>query len=648
VFESSVEAKWALKRSLRELSEEELSRLEDLVDRVLGRVKCKLDVLKWITGWLSRALVSPVSTIRLLKRLTWESSSGVSTEDILGLVTCEYRSAGVDVEVYRGDLEEALGVSVSDFEGYTSRCLSLEWSWERLREVLVAEISEVGFDNLLEELGRVIGVTGEPVYLAIELGSRLESVRGLLEAREAGRLSERLTKTASLVVDSILNYFRFVKNFSIGDTDLGLHCWDGKSYRECVGLIGKLIEKHHNLLKLGDYGVKLTSLEREVIRILEHRTREQLKYESSSVAFENCVFDWDTLTCKPHDPSRVVFHYIPHSVDVELLSTLLGVDSILEGVVEKYAPRTLGAFREWVGDKWILLFEILGFVLYPRPYKKAVLLVDAEGREGDTGKSTYIRYLQLVLGRENYSTIPLHALVDLEKRFTASQIYRKLANFYADLPERALSEVGQFKVITGEDAVTIERKYKEPFTWLPYTKHVFSANIPPRVVNPDTAFWKRWLLVEFIGGFKEPIREFEKTLVVEIPRAVAIGIAAFYRVLNRRSFSFENTAEDARHKWMSRSDTVYAFMEWLKSSGAIVEYPGGSIPVEDLYPHYTRYCDYIDMDPEEQRRFTERLKKLGYVVVRPKNIAKLKGYILVEEKLREAFQKLTPVEEGGD
>jgi Cdc6-like AAA superfamily ATPase len=99
---------------------------------------------------------------------------------------------------------------------------------------------------------------------------------------------------------------------------------------------------------------------------------------------------------------------------------------------------------------------------------------------------------------------------------------------------------------------------------------------------------------------------------------------------------------------MSRSDTVYAFMEWLKSSRALVEYPGGSVPVEDLYPHYTRYCDYIDADPEEQRKFTERLKKLGYIIVRPKNIAKLKGYVLVEEKLREAFQKLTPVEEGGD
>jgi len=109
------------------------------------------------------------------------------------------------------------------------------------------------------------------------------------------------------------------------------------------------------------------------------------------------------LACRPHSPSRLVFHYIPHKADVELLDTLLKAGSIPEDVVERHAPRTLKAFREWVGNKWILLFELLGLVLYPKPCKKLVLLVDAEGREGDTGKSTYIKYLQLVLGGLRFS-----------------------------------------------------------------------------------------------------------------------------------------------------------------------------------------------------------------------------------------------------
>jgi putative DNA primase/helicase len=251
-----------------------------------------------------------------------------------------------------------------------------------------------------------------------------------------------------------------------------------------------------------------------------------------------------------------------------------------------------------------------------------------------------------VLGRENYSAVPLHALVDLEKRFVASQIYRKLANFYADLPGKALSEIGQFKVLTGEDSVTIDRKLKEPFTWLPYTKHIFSANKPPRVANPDRAFWKRWLVIEFVGGFKEPIKEFEKTLIGEIPQAVAIGVVAFYNVLKRGSFSFENTPEDARHKWMSRSDAVYAFMEWLKSNGVLVENPTGRVRVDDLYEYYVKYCDYVDTEPVEQRLFTKRLKELGYTIKKPQHYSTLYGYSLNGERLRELLKKL--YSEGGE
>jgi putative DNA primase/helicase len=245
-----------------------------------------------------------------------------------------------------------------------------------------------------------------------------------------------------------------------------------------------------------------------------------------------------------------------------------------------------------------------------------------------------------VLGRENYASVSLHDLVDPKQRFVAASIYKKLGNFYADLSEKAISEIGQFKVLVGEDTVTFDKKFKEPFTWLPYTKHIFSANKPPPVVKADMAFWKRWLVVEFIGNFKKPIKDFEKTLVEEIPQAVAIGIAAFYNVLKRGSFSFENTPEDARHKWMSKSDTVYAFMEWLKSGGALIETPTGRVRVDELYEYYVKYCDYIDVEPVEQRRFTMRLKQLGYTIKKPQNYSTLYGYSLNGERLRKLLEKL--------
>jgi phage/plasmid-associated DNA primase len=111
-------------------------------------------------------------------------------------------------------------------------------------------------------------------------------------------------------------------------------------------------------------------------------------------------------------------------------------------------------------------------------------------------------------------------------------------------------------------------------------------------------------------------------------------------------FSYENTPEDARRKWMSRSDTVYAFMEWLKSSGVLVENSAGRVKVGDLYEYYVKYCDCIDVGPLEQGHFTVRLKELGYTVKKPKHYSTLYKYSVNWEKLRELLEKLLSEEEG--
>jgi P4 family phage/plasmid primase-like protien len=484
---------------------------------------------------------------------------------------------------------------------------------------------------LSEALREVCGeeVEKSPFSLASALGISKEAVEKLLGLKSYSRLSERLAVAAEVLASAVIEHFEHVKNFTTGDNvDLGLYSWDGRRWRPLGGLVGSWIKEVYDRLSLKDLGIRYRQLKEEVLEQLRDMVREPLRYELSVVAFENCAFNFDTWQVEEHSPERVAFHYVPHKVDVDLLKKLLEDGPIEEEKVAEWAPKTLMAFREWVGDKWLLLFELMGFLLYPKPYKKAVLLVDAEGKAGDTGKSTYIRYLEELLGRENYCSIPLQALTDPEYRFTTSQLYGKLANFYADLPEVGLKNVGQLKVLTGEDTITIERKHKDPFTWLPYTKHVFSANEPPPVKKADKAFWKRWLVVEFSGNFKERIRGFEKTLLDELPKAIPIAIAAFKGVLERGSFSFEDTAEDAKNKWMARSDVVFAFMEWLKAGGALVEDRSAKVEVSELYRYFTRYCELMDKEAADPRIFTLRLKALGYTIKRPKNVSTLYGYRL--------------------
>jgi phage/plasmid-associated DNA primase len=624
----------------RALSEDELKRIRDLLLEyyVPGhRDKIVFSLL----GLLLKSGVSYESAKRLVELIATEAGDEEARQRLY-LVDYHYgkRANILGVEKLRGvaglkeELEAVLG----------ERGLG--------EDEIAKKVSET-ISELYDMLGVSRAPRGEPGRLADLEGDEFKNdVMRILT--EAGTLTKRITMMASRLKKAVLEHFKYVKNLHVDGVDLGLYCWDGKRYTLCEANIESWIEDMYNKLGLEEHGLRFTVLKKEIMEMLSDATRQPLKYEEAVIAFENCAFNWDTLTCEPHNPERLITHYIPHQIDIELLMELLAVDSISEDAVLKIAPKTLKAFKEWAGDKWLLLFEILGFTLYPRPYKKAVLLTDAKDMlgKGNTGKSTYIRYLQGILGRENYSVVAAQEFTRKNQdKGKVSMIYRKLANFYPDLPEEALENIGEFKVVTGEDAIPIRMLYKQAFLWeKPYVKHIYSANKPPVVRNADDAFWDRWLVLEFIGNFKEKVKNFEKTLHDEIPKAIAIGIAACHKVLKRGAFSLENTPEDAKIEWLSRSDSIFSFILWVKSAGALVEDPTGKTLIEKLYPYYARYCGVRGLNAVRQEDFTRWLKSHGFEVKSPQHKSTIYGYKLnaeiLEQLLREEEGEETPEPEN--
>ncbi|NAZ13509.1 MAG: hypothetical protein GU359_05085 [Desulfurococcales archaeon] len=505
---------------------------------------------------------------------------------------------------------------------------------EKMIEILEEEYTKAGID--LKPFRRDLDLLR--MFIKSDVYKNL--IKRLLKVWEIKRLYEKTTIVSSVFADIVIQYFQYIKNLMFNNKDLGLHCWDDKRYVECDEDVKSLIESLYRLFFIEKIGIRYSILVREIMTILEDRLREPMSEDPLSIAFDNCVFSWETLSCEPHNPNKIIFHYIPHKINKDLLNKLLKTENITEDLVNKYAPKTLKAFKEWVGDKWIILFEVIGFTLYLRPYKKMIILVDREGRFGNTGKSSFLNYLEMILGEENYSSIPLQAFEDpTANRFQVSAIYRKLANIYADLPEKALSELGGIKAATGEDTIPIEKKYKDSFKWKPYTKHIYSANELPRLVKIDMAYLDRVLIIEFLGLFEKRIHNYINTLRDEIPNAVAVGIAAFHKVLKRGSFSYENTSEDARHIWLSKTDSVYAFMRWLETGGALIKDPSGRIKIDKLYEYYSRYCDIFDRDPVAQNVFTMRLKQYRYEIKRPHNVSTLYGFRLDEKRLEEMLRE---------
>ncbi len=52
-------------------------------------------------------------------------------------------------------------------------------------------------------------------------------------------------------------------------------------------------------------------------------------------------------------------------------------------------------------------------------------------------------------------------------------------------------------MLTGEDEICADRKFRDPICSKNYTKLIFSADELPEVINQTYAFWRRWIVVEF-------------------------------------------------------------------------------------------------------------------------------------------------------
>jgi len=489
------------------------------------------------------------------------------------------------------------------------------------------------FSALRDRVDRIAEALAIPLRVIVI--QNLQESKPRLEI-EITHITER-EKLAGEIAKQILKEFKIKTFYVTGSKEhvVDMYCFNGIIYEPCEARVRKRIQELANQSE--DLYHKTTSwVVNEALRKVRDSTLESLHYEPLTIAFKNVLFDWEkflqgmSIKASTIEPSEniIVFHYIPHRLAYEKLDSIQGLDkynqvptTTLEEIAEKLCPKSLKAFRDWVNDKWVLLFEIIGYTLYPRyDLHKAIMLVG----DGSNGKSTFLRLVKTILGPRNVSSIALQDLVDPEKRFTIAELYHKLANIYADLPSTALRETGKFKILTGEDAITVDRKFKDPITFVNYAKLIFSANELPEVHDTTHAFWRRWIVVEFPNRFEKDPTFFDRTFTEdEIEGIILVSLLAFRNAWLRRKFSFEESEQDYRELWLRKTNSIYAFISDLLS-GKLEETlgvkgyrdPNSKEDRDYVYNLYTAYCDLEEREALSKRDFTIEMEKLGFKLVR--------------------------------
>lgn len=274
-------------------------------------------------------------------------------------------------------------------------------------------------------------------------------------------------------------------------------------------------------------------------------------------------------------------------------------------------PRFMEFLQNTVHDEEIpLIQEIFGYLLIPvNKAQKSFVFVGAP----NAGKSTLLSVAQeILLGSENVSNIPWQSLGD---RFNKAELFGKLANIFADLPSRSIDDNGMFKALTGEDFITAERKNKDPFTFRPYARFLFSCNeIPRNYGDRSEGFYRRLIIIRFGHPVPKDKRDpnLRERFMAERNGILMWAMDGLKRLIaSGYVFTETEATQEELRRYKVESNSALLFVDECCVLDAEAEYPR-----EELFQYYRDYCNKNGLKAMSQASFNKDVESASPTITR--------------------------------
>lgn len=224
---------------------------------------------------------------------------------------------------------------------------------------------------------------------------------------------------------------------------------------------------------------------------------------------------------------------LPERPTAPLLNVKNGMLDILSGQLYPHDPKYLSTYQidvDWdpsatcpTYDAWLLdrvgphqvgvVNEVVSQFLDPQRTPSKGLFLFGPNR---TGKSTLLRIAKKMAGgEERVAALTLQQLSG--DHFAPAELYGKVINVCPDLPKDHVNDLSVFKRVTGDDPITVNKKYGGIFTFKPNAMFLFSANTLPTVSSAEgESYLDRTVPVAFPRGFT-PDPRVEEAIMAELP-----------------------------------------------------------------------------------------------------------------------------------
>ena len=283
------------------------------------------------------------------------------------------------------------------------------------------------------------------------------------------------------------------------------------------------------------------------------------------------------------------------------------------------APKRWSAFLNqlWPDDEDAIsaLQEWFGYCISGRTDLHKILLLIGPTR---AGKGVIARILAALLG---WGNVAGPTLASLGQNFGLQDLVGKPLAIIADarlgganthqVVERLLS-------ISGEDMLTIDRKYRDPWTGKLPTRFVVISNELPRFGDASGAIARRFVVLtchqSWLG--RENTRLTEE-LLTEMPGILAWALDGVDRIRSAGRFTEPSSSTDAITTLLDTVSPTSAFVR----DRCIVD-PIHECPVDALYVEWRRWCEDNGIDkPGTKQTFGRNLRAVVPTlrVVRPRD-----------------------------
>jgi putative DNA primase/helicase len=299
---------------------------------------------------------------------------------------------------------------------------------------------------------------------------------------------------------------------------------------------------------------------------------------------KNGMFDINTYTLYPHSP--------------DLYSTIrLEVEFTKDAKCERWV-KTIDEILDHESGQ--VLQEFFGLCLTKETkYEKALVCLG----EGANGKSVVLGVLGELLGKDNYSAIPLESFC---KSYYIAKLFGKLANISTEASATGEIYDSIFKSIISGDAVDADAKYGHPFTFRPFCKLVLATNNLPRVDDRTNAFYRRMIVLEFKRQFKEEEqnKNLRTELLSEVNGIFLWALEGLRGLRQRDRFQISESMKEAIAQYRKENNPVIPFVEEM-----CVLDQGYHVSKKDLYEVYGNWCKEGNYKPLSKIKFGRELKR---------------------------------------